>query len=63
MLTDAEMRVLDLTAEVTNAFYDLPSDHPRYGSMDEFVRHMHCIQDMVLARATLRDLCQAKHGG
>ena len=59
MLTDAEMHVLDLTAQLTNAFDDLPDDHPRYGDFAEFVRHMHCIQDMVLARPTLRELSPA----
>ena len=56
MLTDAEMHVLDLTAEVTNAFYDLPKRSSAIWSMDEFVRHMHCIQDMVIGARYLARL-------
>lgn len=51
-LTDAEVRVAHLLAEVWNEYLLLPKEHPM--EQQEFCTAIHACQDMVLARSGRR---------
>lgn len=57
-LTDAENRVLKLTADVWNAYTRLPVQHPH--DADEFMRAIHAAQNIVLARLAGRHQGEGK---
>jgi hypothetical protein len=48
----AEKRLLDLTVELWNGFFDLPDLHP--ADREEMARDIHDIQHRIMARATRR---------
>lgn len=61
MLTEQERKVLDLTAELANAFWQLPEEHQDQAA--EFTVLLHRIQDMVAARSVYRTLNQEACNG
>lgn len=52
MLTEAELHVIDLLAEATNAFAALPEHHPT--EMREWVADVHHLQERVMCRSAIR---------
>ena len=53
-LTQDERRVADMTADVVNAYWELPVEHP--SDRGEFVAAIHRVQDLILARPGRREL-------
>jgi len=47
-LTDEEIDIMGLTRELVNGFANLNQSHP--ADMEEFVTHIHAIQNIILAR-------------
>lgn len=52
LLTTAELQILDLLAEVHNAYMDLPEHHP--SDKTEWVTDLHKLQIRVMSRAATR---------
>ena len=57
MLNPDEQHVIDLTVKLTNAFCQLPEEHP--ADKEEFVQAIHRIQDMVMSRPVRRWMSNA----
>lgn len=55
-MTDEEIALLDLTADVWNLFVTLPQDHP--DEPEEFKTKLHDLQHMILARPARRELAR-----
>ena len=53
-LTPEERTLLDLTADLYNAYCELPVYHPQDGA--EFVQKIHAVQDSILKRPAMREL-------
>jgi len=51
-VTEAELRILALTAQLWNAFLELPDRHPC--DAEELQRDIHNIQHRVMARLAVR---------
>lgn len=51
-LTDDELRIIDMTADLWNAFLDLGDHHP--SDRDEMARDIHDIQQRIMARLARR---------
>lgn len=56
VLTEQEQKVLQLTADVWNAFMKLPRQHP--DDQTEFRHALHALQRVVLARPAVRETMQ-----
>lgn len=55
-LTDDEMRVIDLAAEIANLMKTVIGDGTsRSGDLNEATIHIHGIQNMVMSQAAARD--------
>ena len=52
-LTQDERKVVDMTADVVNAYWELPVEHP--SDRGEFVAAIHHVQDLILARPGRRE--------
>lgn len=51
-LTEAELRVIDMTAELWNAFLDLGDN--QFSDREEMARDIHDIQQRIMARLARR---------
>ena len=51
-MTEAEKRLLQMTADLWNAFLDLPDRHP--SDAEETQRDIHNIQNRIMARCAVR---------
>ena len=54
LLSEDENECMNLSAEFFNKFKSLPVIHP--SDLDEFIHHLHVLQNIILSRAAYRNL-------
>lgn len=59
MLTDQEVKVVELTAETWNQFLKLPIEHP--DDQNDFRYHIHALQNILLGRSGARLMKEMKN--